>query len=225
MRPYIIFLGVVLTSAFWHPKALGGPITFFYEGVVTELAPDVPPDSVFASLELGDIFSGSVTFDSESRTTGDDETTRLFGNAIIDTSGSFGDILFNGPLDNTNIIVVINDQALGGLHDAYSINFFALYDGLFSIATQIAIFDPSALMFSDLSLPFAPPDISNLDSSHRGFSIGSNDNRFSGELTTLSLVPEPATLLLLSIGCLVVIRPRKMSTKHTDNQIETSRIL
>ena len=205
-----ILKGLVLSLALLHLDAQAGPVTFFYEGVVTELAPDISPSAPFSTLEIGDLFSGNVTFDSGAEPSGEDPFA-IFFDSIISASGTLDQIEFSGPVPGVNGIL-IGDDAGNGLFDQYSINFIGHYGNTISLPTVLQLVDPSATMFTDLSLPLTPPDISILSPENRTFRIGDIEAPLvSGQV--IRLVPEPATFLLLSIGCLVLVRHRDTARK------------
>jgi hypothetical protein len=68
---------------------------------------------------------------------------------------------------------------------------------------------PNAELFTNLALPVVPPSLGGL--SQNIFGVGATNEIFvvTGQLTSLSLIPEPATLVLLAGGSFTLVMRRR----------------
>jgi hypothetical protein len=120
-------------------------------------------------------------------------------------SGHIGLIPFAGAANGNNRISV-QDNILGGIIDDYRVTVDV------DLTSEILYFslhlsDVTGMAFSDDSLLLSPPDIGLFNLANIRFVRGAEDIDLSGQLT--SLIPEPGTLLLLSLGVFAVMSPRK----------------
>jgi hypothetical protein len=185
----------VIASA--APVAVAVPITFSFTGIVTNV------DSPLAvEFSLGESVVGSYTFES---TTADidpgDPTTGHYDNAITAFTATFGgDYTVTQGLDND---IFVADGLPG--NDVYSLFLTnptaPTVAGLSLGALSIGLIDTDSSVFSSDALPLTPPNLSDFEIDSSGtIYLGSPNQTMDFQLTSLTLVPEPTTLALATLG-------------------------
>jgi hypothetical protein len=158
------------------------------------------------SVSIGDPFSGSYTFDSETPDSDPGSITRgLYENAVSGASGNFGAASYSFVSGADNVIEVLDFPGIG----------VRSYRALFSVEIlgeqlDLSLYfqDPTGAVFLDDSLPVSPPDLEPLDLAKIELFDGSErlDVTIVGQFTTV--IPEPATVVLLAVGALLTVRRR-----------------
>ena len=194
-----------LGLAMMTKTASGGFVTWEFGGVITSV--DDPLDILGGSIMLGTPFSGSFTFES---TTPDSEPNNpsvgSYDDAIVALSGHIGALEFFGAgLFNT---IRVFDEPSGFGSDSYSVSVTDLGTPFFGETSDffLGFEDSTRSAFASDSLPIAPFDLNAFDNSFFSLQTASEQVRLEGTVT--SLVPEPATLGLLGMGTVVLLRRR-----------------
>jgi len=117
---------------------------------------------------------------------------------------------FNFRTDPDNVLfsvgVVNNESALGDVYDFCSHNNLPLSTGVSVNSISWQITDSSKSAFSSDALPTTAPNLANFDMDY-GLTIdGAGDNYFllRADIISAEVVPEPATLLLMVSGLLLL---------------------
>ena len=200
----LLFAGLLLATATTSAKAV--PITFNFEGLVTDGLSDDP----LGCLVSGNTFSGSYTFESttvdQNPSADDGFYPQLGANTMT--------LTFNASCDfTTNYDLTINNSPPPG-NDAYLLDHAApVIEGPFQIFMSIELIDGDGLIFNNDDLPLTPPDLSFFQDLIDGNNVTISGESaelsfmFEGELT--SLIPEPATISLVSLAGLLLLRRRR----------------
>jgi hypothetical protein len=215
---------VVVALLSWAQAAQADPVTFYFEGVVEfaqgpRIGELLAPGVTGADL-IGTQISGWYTFDSEAV-----DTLPEFFQAGYRSSGApFGYVMQFAhrtfTFDSVSIGVLVdfdNMQVMPGIKDdTYTVaqagphptdpalELRAFLDLLaFGTATE----GPTTSLL-DTSLPLVPPDLAGFSVRRVFMNVLENGNvvaGLGGSLTTLKLVPEPATALLLAPATLLLL--------------------
>jgi len=208
-------------------------VTFAYTGIVTSLIDT--NGALDSSIFIGQSFSGSYTFDPTTpdiliirRETGAYEWNEPVLRGFT-AEFSIGNYAFGlSPLAPRGAVLVKDDAPFGNqmVEDLYQASgqliqtsgpFFPLpggrapddpkaQQGLWTLVLQNAT--DLSVITSD-ALPIVPPDINLFEMNRFSFQNNTAEIDIRGFLTNLSVVPEPATLLLLGIGLLAGTALRK----------------
>jgi len=201
----VIALCLILGRA-QEQQALGGPLYLSYEGNLTSV--DDPFGRFDASVYVGAEFSGNYSYDPDGAidSVPGDPTVGAY-----DLDGELvahvGDMYFAA----TDVFApVYNDYVAGSdIVDQFAITAQTLTSGNLPLKwMKISITDRTGTAFSSDALP-TTLDLSDFPEL-KAFEIYADeyDTQLFGHLTSLTLVPEPATLTLLVLGGLAVLRRR-----------------
>lgn len=205
----LLICGIVWSVVPAASMAIGIPdITFRFTGVITEV--DTPLTTEFS---VGESVVGQYTFDPN---TVDSLPSDPAQGRYVDTITAFTAIFggdYTVTLGSTNKILVGN----GSLNDSYSV--FLDYPtapdvaGLNLSNLQFVLIDTSATGFASDAIPLTPPDPAQFN---EGWSCSIYYDEplnqvMNFQLTSLTLVPEPATLVMTAIGfmCVACCRRRR----------------
>ncbi len=157
------------------------------------------------AVTVGTPFSGRFTF--ESTTPDGNPSNPRFGEyfgAIFGVSGNVGVLTFS-ELDGPSGRVLIRDNAPGAGTDR--ISFIAptrLLDD--SVSFSIGLVESTGTVFSSVAMPTGLLDLSVFDTARFGIELTPDGASFSGVLTDLVVVPEPATMILVMLGTICMMR-------------------
>ena len=208
LRSAIAFL--LVSSAFGSSAApaMADYVIFAFEGEITSVEDD--DNLLGGAVTVGSPFSGSYTFDSLTPDSDPHPRRGLYWDAIIEISGDIAGIPFSGPVGERNSIEVQNDFASTTL-DGYVVRPDVDLLGL-DMDIIIALVDDTGAAFSTDHLPNSPPDLELFNTRHFALFDASESVplRLYGNVTSLTLVPEPATLLMLGVAALMLSTGRAM---------------
>ena len=181
------------------------------------------PDALLnGQLAGGDIITGSYTYNSDTPDT--NPLTTVAGYEHF--SPPYGITLYGGGFvfqtdpENVDFFVQIDNNHYGS-EDGYflsSENNLPLHDGIYVNGISWQLNDYSGTALSSVALPTTPPVLEDWTHHSLNFNIlhitgGIPDGRDSfgigAEVTSVALVPEPATILFFSFGCLMLRRKCK----------------
>jgi len=182
MKSPLIVLSLVFALGAGVLEAQAKPITFSFTAIVASAEP------VFPTVHPGDLVIGHYTFES---TTPDSDPNPTRG--VYFSPGTFDakidTLSFSFPLSD---IEVLNNYA-GSSSDRYTV---AAISGNIQLQLYLlAETNPNAL--TNDNLPLLPPALSSFSTDLFLVYVGSAPN-IAANVTTL--VPEPATLLLVAMG-------------------------
>jgi len=174
------------------------------------------PDTFDGQLQIGDIITGSYKYES---TTLDSSPLVTVGDyqhysppyGISLTAGGF---VFQTDPDNVYFKVGVCDNHTGlDIYGIRSYNNLPLSNGVLIGDIEWQLDDSSSTALSSDALPTTAPVLNDWSYSW-GLYIctgiqGGGDVAIDAEVTSVELVPEPATLFLLGLGTLLVLRYRK----------------
>jgi hypothetical protein len=178
------------------------PITFAFTGTVNF--------SLDPSVSVGQAAAGSVTFESTTPNLSSVSWQGIYqGGAItsvtVSVPGASLNAALNPALNESGIVVT--DFGLGGPADEYSWWVNTASSGSFLLVLSLS--PPGDALVNGVSLPLTPPDLSESNVEEARFNL--SGGFFSVTLSSLTLVPEPASALLLGPAALAlaVLRCRR----------------
>jgi hypothetical protein len=208
-----LLLTVLLVAIVGAPSpADAALITFQYHGVVNSVDADLS-----GTFALGDPLLVTYIFDSLTPDAIPADPVRAIYSAITSITVSVGSYSASGPGAGPHRgIDVFNNLLVPLASDLY--NVFASVSGppvagLEPIIFHFSLFDPTANVFGDKSLPLSQPDVTAFASKlfYLEFSNGEQSAFVRGELVPAAEpVPEPGSLALLAsaLGASIGLRRR-----------------
>jgi len=197
---YLLRLSICWAAVLVAPVAtMAASITFNFTGVVTAV------DSLLASeFSVSESVVGSYTFESTTPDSDPDPTQGIYDNAVTAFTATFGgDYTVTQGSDN-------DISVLDGLpgNDAYSV-FLAnptapTVAGLNVVALFLGLIDTDSTVFTSDALPLLPPSFSEFEDFTSGtiFLDDPNNRSVNFQLTSLTIIPEPSTFVLATLGLL-----------------------
>jgi hypothetical protein len=201
----------VLCFVFYVPIANAELITINLTATVN-LVQD-PGNYLEGKITNGSTITGSYTYESTILdSTPDDPTVGHYWNYAqpAGVSLSLGGFEFKTDLDNVDFLVGIGNSNPGGGDDIYwfhSYNNIPLSNGASVNAIAWQLNNLAGSVFSSDALPVTTPILNQWQSNHLsvyGEEGTPNDYFFDATVTSVQLVPEPGTLLLLTLGSFIL---------------------
>jgi hypothetical protein len=198
-------VAVAVVAILWCGSAHAAPITFHFTGDVTSVGAIEPADFFPIEPSFGTTFSGFFTFDSIAPDLVPADATT---GAYSSVGAPFGLTLELGGRTFTygavSIGVTNGYSSIGFGSDEYLFG-FSDFGAEIQTILSARLTDLTGTMFSGDGLPLQPPVGSDVSSFFFAFTdLTDPDNEvqvdLNGEITSLTTVPEPATLSLLAFG-------------------------
>ena len=164
-------------------------------------------------ITAGDIMTGSYIYessciDSSPSSTGGAYWYYSSPYGISLTSGGF---VFQTDPDNVEFLIGVDDGTYG--HDTYllrSYNNLPLSNGVEVDHISWQLDDYSGTALSSDALPTTPPVLGDWQDNYLRITFGYKGYSTMGvDVTSVELLPEPATILLLGLGGLALLRKRR----------------
>lgn len=194
LMPYIAALSLVTPISAW-----AAPIQVNYSGVIDSITD--PGGLLDPSIMIGSAFSGSYTFDSGAPGAPNTPIPGVYiytGDLGSSVSTNVGGVLFNTAPSSITILDDVSDGtqlidlwatrpsggigAIEGLVAFRDTSLTRVTDGTYFVNTSLAGWDGGRLLIDQITGP------------------GTSVELASGQITSLWVVPEPTTALLLGIG-------------------------
>ena len=196
----IVALVLLLTA---NLKAV--PITFEFTGVVSEIT---DPESVFdSSIIPGVLFNGSYTFDSDAVDQDHDPSVGIYSYLEPAPTG------FSMSVEILSSLFESIPPCGIGVRNSFSYDAYSVYvsldkTGFSDFGIELELISGKEWLDSD-DLPLTPPPLSEVTSNI--FDIyyitdETEEGHIRGQLSTLTLIPEPATLLIFTLGAVMMRR-------------------
>jgi hypothetical protein len=189
VRRRFLFLPIVIALLVPASTAHASSITWLLKGTVAQ--------STFSDVAIGDAAFMQFTFDSTSPDLDASSSCGLYTGLLGGVTGSFGSRSLSGSGGGA---MEINRGGICGEMPITGLTlrtFTSTFPGEFALQPLNAYFEIGSIL-SD-ALPFAPPDPSLF--SNAGFRyVNGRGDILRAEITSATVVPEPATWLLLASG-------------------------
>lgn len=220
----LVAVTVLVTSSV--PPASATILTVEVAGVVDSVWTDGGL-ALDGSVNIGSIMTGSTTYDTETPDLSPIPENGKY--ALLSISMTIGNYTFMHDLTSSDPFFYVFTGDPG-----YSVSTVSRFDGTvyldgtpysyedidWSIRSLdlMNLFTNSGEYIPTDALPDTSswPDLSIFDvvrefevAFHKSYSYGDGDFVICGEITSLDVVPEPATVLLLGLGCLALLRKRR----------------
>lgn len=222
MRSTKITVLFFVVSALSAANLFATPIEISITAEITGI--DDPCELFNGLISVDDIITGSYTYDSDTP-----DTDWVHG-AASDTVGRYwhysppygitlfvGGLIFQTNPDDVEFLVEIVNDAEPLMKDGYNLrsyNNLPVYEGVAVSHIHWQLDDDSGSALSSDALPTTPPvleDWSPFEFAMEGYRIGERESnyRIRADVTSVELTPEPATVLLLGLGSLALLRKRR----------------
>ncbi len=217
MKNQVMLIAVLCAVALCPKPAQAYLITIQIEAVVDSVEDNGPGDGYLdGQIHVGDMITGYYTYES---TTLDSSTLDYRGiyEHYLPPCGIFLNVSgfdFETDPAHTDFVIDIIDNLPGYEKDSYLIysnNNLPLSNGTIVEDIGLRFTDSSGQALSSTALPLTAPNLDDWLSPYTlvisgGFSISSN-------VTSMVLIPEPASVLLLAFGFVFIQHKRKKNHK------------
>ncbi|UCG47455.1 MAG: hypothetical protein JSU94_18450 [Phycisphaerales bacterium] len=208
----LVLLGTAVAAL--TGDALAAPVTINIEGVVAGIS-DYSP--VRGEVRIGDLITGSYTYDSSAPDARPD--IEHYGRYEFDDPWcgielNVGDFSFASDAQNPSFAVsIMNDRiTTRQAHDIYevqSLNNLPFAPDVPIVNISFMLYDSSAEALGSTALPATAPVLSDWPHSQLWINGEAWAGYLYGEVTSLTLVPEPAGGILLALGLPALLRRRR----------------
>ena len=203
---------LIVFLSLWSGTLRAGVITIYLTAEVTYV--DDLGNLLEGTVTVGDTITGSYIYDSDTPDTNPIETVGDYRhyNAPFGINLSVGTLVFQTDPDNVDFLVEVCNNHIYSSWDGYlvkSASNLALSNGVYIDMIYWALQDSSGMALPDISLPKTPPALEDWDYNFGlSMTFGEKGSSSISAIVT-SAVPEPATVLLFALGCLVLTRRRR----------------
>ena len=191
--------------------ARGAIVTIGITGDVTKI--EGTAGVLEGRIDIGDIFSGSYTYDSSAAGL---NGSYQFNTMPFGISLNMGDLLFASDPQNVDFLIEVSNDSI----DSYfvsSSNNLPVLSGVIVSAIHWQLEDDTGTAINSDALPLTAPFLSDWQSLNylsitcRGFA----GVRIEGTITEAYIIPEPATILMFGAGILIFCSGDKRRTPNT----------
>ena len=188
---------VLTVAVFAAAPASAGLIPFEFAGVIDTVSD--PDNALDGAVQVGDPFSGSYTFDSDTPDSypGDPGFGQYQSHSFAINIAGGGLAVDAGPDDSQ---ILVSNETYGDQYSSGAFGFESSGVGVNELEIRLA--DNTATAFDSDALPVTPPELSAFSWRTMFFNgvVLASDLEFNLYGTVTSLVPEPTVLLLLVAG-------------------------
>jgi len=195
-------------------------ISIGIEGRVTDVRGDL--DLIVGKIKVGDIITGTYTYDSSMS---DSQPEGYWGAYEYKTppngiSLAIDEFLFRTDPENVDFCITIyNNPPTAVLFDQILVTSYSnlpLSNGVVPRLIQIGFFNRGRGPLSSDALPVTAPVLSVWEDEAVYLSVGPGVRGavVEADITSAILIPEPATLLLLGLGGLALLKKRRFAKRE-----------
>ena len=165
------------------------------------------------NVSLGDIITGSYSYDSDTLDSSPLDSVGAYEHYTppYGINLSVGGFVFQTNPENVDFLVGIGNNHMYSSWDNYSVTSYKnlpLYEGVNVQLIGWGLEDPSGTALSGDTLPTTPPVLEDWGINYLRITFGYRGNS-NIQARVTSAVPEPTTVLLLTLGSLVLTRRRR----------------
>jgi hypothetical protein len=198
-----------MVLSLWTGSLRAEIVTIYLNAEVTFV--DDIGDLLEGRVDVGDTITGSYTYNSDTLDSNPLNTVGEYQhfNPPSGISFSVGGFIFKTDPDNVDFLMTILDNHNG--EDRYSFinyNNLPLSSGVEVDIVSWGLYDDSSTALSSVSLPTVPPSLEDWEKNYLHITFGYKGSAYILAQVT-SAVPEPATILLLALGSLIIVRRRR----------------
>ena len=211
LSPHRARITLLVLSLGWPGFAVAAPITFGYTVVVTDIDPLFAGPLNSLGVFVGGTITGSYTLESTTPGAGSSPSI-TYDFAVVDADAAIGGygLTFDPTPGGDNFVTIIDNP---GGPDWYSVT-MPVSDspqvGVPRLHLVLSLVDSDGDAFSTTAITLVPPDLSKFESNLFGLLEGGTGGLYlEGTVTSLFLVPEPSSVLLLGVGVAAVIGLRR----------------
>lgn len=212
---------ILLTTLFVVIVAVSTTQATLIEIAITAEVTDVYDPEDFhleGNVKIGDTITGSYKYDSDATDTNPSSSGGLYEftqspcGIFLEAGGLF---FKTDPSDTYFLVSIGDDTPPNAFRDTFNIT---SYSNL-SLSNDVPVgniswqlIDYSATAFINDSLPLLPPVLENWDFNDLFIEGGmrSGDFMIHGEVTSAVLIPEPASIIFIGLGCLGIFKAKKL---------------
>lgn len=205
-----ILTAIFVVLCLWTGNLRAGLITIYLTAEVTYV--DDHADLLEGKVTIDDIITGSYSYDSDTPDTNPSDTVGDYWhyNTPYGINLSAGSLVFQTDPDNVHFLVEVCNNHIpppdGYLLRSYNNLPLSNWVHVERISWQLDDYSGTAL--SSAALPTTPPVLEDWERNYLQITFGYKGSSYILARVT-SAIPEPATILLLVLGSLVLTRRRR----------------
>jgi len=207
MKRAIIALFVIVGLACCVRSAQGAIITIAIEGVVDHVAD--PDNYLEARINIGDLITGSYTYDTDTPDSNPLSNVGIYEHHTYPYgfSLSVGGVNFMTNPANIYFLVEVGNDIYVDDYVVRSYDNLPLANGTSVNNISWSLQDSSATAITSIELPIMPPVLADWTVNYlNGGGGGRAGFAFLGHVTSVVVIPEPGTILLLGFGAIGFVR-------------------
>ena len=207
-----IIVAMAVGMGAFSASARGALVTVWLEGNVSGVS-NTEGTFLEGKVVIGDVITGTYIYDTDTPNSSTWPSTGRYEHwaSPAGFSLSVGGLDLMTDLANTDFVVQIaNNYPYSDIYSVSSTRNLPLPDGTEVASISWGVRDDSATAISSVELPGVPPvltdwAINNINIRGRGMRTGFG---IQGYVTSIGVIPEPATVVLLGFGGLLLLRKR-----------------